>query len=282
MNRFRQLFKKKPTASKPTTGELLRCVACGRGAMTSRQWYDYYEAQGYFVNRVSGQAIYEGELYELDPLSQHFDAAAAQAQQHSMERVAVTRGYQCRACGRVFCLVCVLQAPRPAEKWIVAACPACGGILHTLEIKPDVEVPGRLYEDCNWSELTARWITSTEEPTPALWLLWANGDMAQMLVERRPRDSQALLSQPPQVIEFLDGSAAVMFTLQRGEDILKLVDLLLRGQYSEPLVTLGGATTRLPSMDENNFVQRFKPDECIKISPDSLLWSAWSFFAVEI
>lgn len=279
MNRFRQLFNKKKAASTPTEN-LLRCAACNRGAMSSRQWFDYYEAQGYFVNRVSGQAIYEGELYELDPLS-HLDAATVQAQQHSLERVAATRGYQCRACKQVYCLICVLQSPRPAEKWIVAACPACGGLLRALEVKPTVKSPGRLYEDCSWSDLTARWLTSPQEPTPALWLLWANGGMAQLLVERRPRACETLLSQPPQVVEFPDGSAASVFTPQRGEDILKIVELLLRGQYFESLVTLGGAAIRLPPVDENALVQRFKPEECVKISPDYLLWSAWSFFAVE-
>jgi hypothetical protein len=282
MNRLRRIFDKKPAAQRPPD-TMQQCAACSRKALTSRQWYDMFESQGYWVNRLSGQAIHEGEMYSLDPLAQ-FASAEAQAQLYKLEDLAATRGYQCANCGRVYCLVCTLKARRHASAPVFAACPTCGGVIRTLEQKPDAQaqMPGRLSESRNWNDLAADWMMASRPPEPALWMLCANADMAQMLVDGCPLKARLLLAKAPLVVEFPDGSGAAFFSPRRGEDILNLFNQLMDVGYTETLVTLGGAAMQLPAADEPELIQHLEPEECYNANLDTMLWLKWGFLSVSV
>lgn len=278
MNRLRQLFGGKPSRQE-RSAETHTCANCGRQVLTSREWYDDYESKGYWVNRLTGEAIFEGERYCLDPL---LIPSAAITQEHARSAVC-TRGYQCMACGQLFCAICMIQAPQHPQTPRGRACPGCGGEIRTLEKAPtanQLQSGYKRIETRNWTDLTVSWMFSPESPQPELWLLCANVAMAETLVQRRPGATGVFLTAPPQMVEFPDGTGAATFELRRGEHILKLVDCLMQGEYGTSVVTLGGAAKWLPEADEATLQFIFKTEECIKHLSDTIIWRGWGFFAI--
>lgn len=128
-------------------------------------------------------------------------------------------------------------------------------------------------ENRNWPDMIAVWIMDGKDPKPELWLLCDFVSMAESLAHYHPVSVDAFLIQPPEIVEFKDGSGAVVFKLQDGSEILQLTKLLFQTEYDQKILVIAGAAKCLPSDDEPALMRMFNPKEKFSIMLDTLVWT---------
>jgi len=128
-------------------------------------------------------------------------------------------------------------------------------------------------ENRKWPDMIATWIMDEEAPKPELWLLCDYVSMAESLAHYRPANVDAFLIQPPEVVEFSDGSGAVVFELQDGAEILQLTKFLFQTEYDQKILVIAGAAKCLPGEDEIVLMRMFNPKEKFSIMLDTLVWT---------
>ena len=121
--------------------------------------------------------------------------------------------------------------------------------------------------------MIATWVMDEEDPKPELWLLCDYVSMAESLTRYRPANVDAYLIQPPEVVEFIDGSGAVVFELQEGSEILQLTKSLFQTEYDQKILVIAGAVKCLPANDESALMKMFNPREKFSIMFDILIWT---------
>jgi hypothetical protein len=129
-------------------------------------------------------------------------------------------------------------------------------------------------EERAWPDLVATWLMSDETPSPELWVLCDYVSMAESLAKHRPSVVDSLIAHQPEVVQFPDGSGAVVFVLHNGGDILNLVMPLFQVEYDQTVLVIAGAAMLLPSQDEAALMQLFNPSQKYSLNNDTLIWTA--------
>ncbi|MBI5944090.1 MAG: hypothetical protein HY864_06960 [Chloroflexi bacterium] len=128
-------------------------------------------------------------------------------------------------------------------------------------------------ENRNWPDMIAGWIMDEKDPKPELWLLCDFVSMAESLAQYHPVSADAFLVHPPEVVEFKDGSGAVVFELQDGSEILQLTKFIFQTEYDQKILVIAGAAKCLPVEDETTLMKMFNPKEKFSIMLDTLVWT---------
>ncbi len=82
--------------------------------------------------------------------------------------------------------------------------------------------------------------------------------MAEALAKFRPSATEAFLSEPPDIMEYPDGTGGVRFKVRDGRSIRKFLDVLLEGRdYPEKMVVTNGVTAQLPASDKSYVLRQF-------------------------
>lgn len=99
---------------------------------------------------------------------------------------------------------------------------------------------------------------------PQLWLICQRCSMAEALLSRRPNSTDASLTGVPRLVEYEDGSAAVLFAVKNGRHVLSLIKNLFAGSYGdEKPVVLGGAAACVPEEDARAILGMFGRKEAL-------------------
>jgi len=101
---------------------------------------------------------------------------------------------------------------------------------------------------------------------PQLWLLCQTPPMAVTLLTSHPAPAAALVAGVPELAEFSDGRAAVIFPIRNGRDALALLRALFAGSYgADTPVVLGGAAAGAPPADIEQILAMFGRGEALMI-----------------
>lgn len=93
---------------------------------------------------------------------------------------------------------------------------------------------------------------------PQLWLRCKRTSMAIALAEWRPSSTDSYLVGPPEVVQAPDGSGAVVFRVRSGNDLLPLVQILLKGSYGNANVEVtNGLAAHLPEHQQKAMLGMF-------------------------
>ncbi len=112
----------------------------------------------------------------------------------------------------------------------------------------------------NWvkytAELNVAGLTGKDLP-PQLCIHMTKLSMAKAFNNSRPGSSDVLLTEPPEILEFQDGSGAVCYKILGEYNIRRVLDLLQGIQsFSENVMINGGAVVKLPDSDKSYLLQR--------------------------
>lgn len=138
---------------------------------------------------------------------------------------------------------------------------------------PAVAANRKRVENRNWPDMIAAWIMDAKDPKPELWLLCDFVSMAESLARYHPVSADAFLIRPPEIVEFKDGSGAVVFEFHGGSEILHLTKLLFQTEYDQKILVIAGAAKCLPGDDELALMRMFNPKEKYSIMLDTLVWA---------
>jgi hypothetical protein len=105
---------------------------------------------------------------------------------------------------------------------------------------------------------------------PQVTLCCGATSMAARLAGGLAAGSKPLMSGEPEVLEFGDGQAAVIFPLKDGAGITRFVSLLGEGDFgTEPLVIKSGIALRLPVSDRQALRQALGIEQILTIGASS-------------
>jgi hypothetical protein len=112
---------------------MAHCEQCHRQAYSTTEFERQCEQAGFIKDGPTGQ--FKMRVGELAGLGDQVDRALSRqvsGQQGTFDRLEGQRGYQCVACGNVYCMDC-LYAVAPPHPRGGKACPACGATFQHYE-----------------------------------------------------------------------------------------------------------------------------------------------------
>lgn len=119
----------------------------------------------------------------------------------------------------------------------------------------------------------AVWLMDPQTPSPQVWLLCDFASMAESIARHRHAMVDLLIDQEPEVVEFADGSGAIVFKLDHGGKILELVRSLFETEFDQEVIVIAGAALCLPPQDEIPLMELFHPSEKFSLNGDTLVWT---------
>jgi len=110
------------------------CQRCGRETLRVEDFFTKAEEAGLVVDRSTGEV--KARMGGFSMVGSMLDASARldtqrRTQQEVFEGLESQRGFQCRGCGRVYCMDCLFNHA-PAHPNGGKACPKCGNTFNVL------------------------------------------------------------------------------------------------------------------------------------------------------